>query len=410
MRKEEKGQPLDDPSRLEEIKKLGFPSIRDDSSLDRYTRLAAKMLNIPISLVTIVDPTEQHFLSSTGLPGEVSKAGKTPVSYSFCQHVVKSGKALVVTDAREHPLVCDNPIVQEFGVVSYMGVPVITPAGNVLGSFCVLDTAPRHWEDDDIAFMEDLCAAIVNEIDLRRSKKMLEISVQDLRKSEKRREELIHMIVHDLRNPLNGIVGGMDLLKSSASFDANENELFDLCRESCDSLMEMIEDILETGKLAHGQDGMDFAEIDISNLVQDVSNQAKLIASRSKSNFHCTQRADLKTCRCDRGILQRALQNLLGNAFKYCPGGSKVELLVKSGKNPESLDFIVKDDGPGIRKENLDQIFGKYETGNRDKGEKHSFGLGLTFCKMAAEAHQGDLTVTSEVGVGSEFCMTIPCK
>ena len=91
----------------------------------------------------------------------------TPLSHSFCQHVVISGQPLIVTDARHHPLVCDNLAIRDLGVIAYAGVPLLDPTGAVLGSLCAIDTAPRQWDDAALAILRDLAALAQTEIALR---------------------------------------------------------------------------------------------------------------------------------------------------------------------------------------------------------------------------------------------------
>jgi len=438
------GQSLDDPSRLDELRRIGLTQLRDDPSFARYTRLAAKMLKVPVSLVSIVEADSQHFASQTGLPEHVAQAGGTPISHSFCQHVVLRGRPLVVENAVEHELVRENPAVDDLGVIAYLGVPIRTSSGNVLGSFCAINSSPRSWSEEELSFMHDIAAAVVNEIELRLSRDQLKQSYDDLKASEERQEELIHMIVHDLRSPLNGIVGGLDLLGATASFDQDEREMYDVCRESCDHLMDLIEDILEAGRIAKGDVQFDFSEFDLRALIEKVSNQAKLVASRRNSSFReSTARAPEKVLG-DEGLLQRALLNLINNAFKYSSEGSEVVLTVERnvaggilvfsvkdngpgipaerraesfepcyttkqpGKGTGILVFSVKDNGPGIPEKDLQKIFGKYQIGGDRQNRRGSFGLGLTFCKMAADTHGGSISVKSEVGKGSDFRIEIP--
>ena len=101
------------------------------------------------------------------MPEPVASRRVTPHSHSFCRHVVAAGEALVVEDARNHPLVDDNLAIRDLGVVAYAGVPVRSPDGHVLGSLCAIDAEPRPWSSDDLAALADLAAAVKTEIELR---------------------------------------------------------------------------------------------------------------------------------------------------------------------------------------------------------------------------------------------------
>src|SRR4028118_1165164 len=131
-------------TRLLALHRTGLLDSPPEACFDRLTRLAAKVLRTPVALVSLVDADRQFFKSCVGLPQPWASARQTPLSRSFCQHVVSAADPLVIADAREHPLVRDNLAVADLGVVAYAGFPLVTGDGHVLGSFCAIDTKPRH--------------------------------------------------------------------------------------------------------------------------------------------------------------------------------------------------------------------------------------------------------------------------
>src|SRR3954470_22801482 len=133
------GGALGDPARLEALRAAAVLDTPPEASFDRLAALAARLLRAPVALVSLVDAERQFFKSCVGLPEPWNSLRQTPVSHSFCQHVVTSGEPLIVEDARTHPLVRDNPAVRELGVIAYAGIPLRVPSGQVLGSFCVTD-------------------------------------------------------------------------------------------------------------------------------------------------------------------------------------------------------------------------------------------------------------------------------
>jgi PAS domain S-box-containing protein len=140
-----------------------------EEAFDRVTRLAARVLQVPVVLVSLVDRDRQFFKSQVGLPEPWASACQTPLSHSFCQHVVVRHSPLVIPDARLDPLVRENQAVTDLGVVAYAGVPLATREGHVLGALCAIDGEPRAWTDEDVVVLRDLAALVVTEIELRRS-------------------------------------------------------------------------------------------------------------------------------------------------------------------------------------------------------------------------------------------------
>lgn len=125
------------------------------------------MLGVPVSVVSLVDDHAQHFPGLTGLGGWALERRGTPLSHSFCQHVVGRNKALVIENAAVDPLVMNNLAFIELGVVAYLGVPLRTPSGHTLGALCAIDTKPLKWTDEQRETLEDLAVAAMVEIELR---------------------------------------------------------------------------------------------------------------------------------------------------------------------------------------------------------------------------------------------------
>lgn len=147
---------------LEEIGLLDGPYERNFNHL---TALATQTLNTDVSLISIVDfdGDRQFFKSHQGLSEPWKTARQTPLSHSFCKHVVLSNRSLVVSYATEHPMVQTNPAITELGVMAYLGVPVKTPDGNPVGALCVIDNEPRTWGCRDVLNLERL-ADVTNDV------------------------------------------------------------------------------------------------------------------------------------------------------------------------------------------------------------------------------------------------------
>jgi signal transduction histidine kinase/DNA-binding response OmpR family regulator len=157
---------LQEWERLRVLRASDLLDASPEETFDRLTRLAARVLKAPAALVSLVDANRQFFFSQCGLTEPLSVERETPLSHSFCQHVVAAGEALIVEDARKHPLVNRNPAIRDLGVIAYLGFPIVH-AGVTLGSFCVIDQNARVWTPDEIASVRDFAALASREIELR---------------------------------------------------------------------------------------------------------------------------------------------------------------------------------------------------------------------------------------------------
>jgi PAS domain S-box-containing protein len=160
-------QGLADPGRLAALQRLRLLDSPAEEAFDRLAQLGQRLLGAPVCLVTLVDDKRQFFKAMAGLEGPAAEKRGTPLTHSFCQHVVTSAAPLVVDDARANPLVCGNGAVKDLGVTAYLGVPFFGPEGHALGSFCVLESKPRHWEEADLHVMQELAHQVTTLIALR---------------------------------------------------------------------------------------------------------------------------------------------------------------------------------------------------------------------------------------------------
>ena len=155
-----------DRDRLGALRRLVLLDTPSSESFDRLVRLAARVLECPISLLTLVDADRQFFKAAFGLPEPLASLRQTPLTHSICQYAVAREDRLVVCDAAVEHWLDDNLAVREFGVRAYVGVPLMSPDGHAVGTLCVADVVPREWTDDQVANLEDLAATTMREIRL----------------------------------------------------------------------------------------------------------------------------------------------------------------------------------------------------------------------------------------------------
>src|SRR3954453_20541496 len=165
---------LADPDRLAALRATALLDSEPEEGFDRLTRLATRVLGVPVALVSLVDEDRQFFKACIGLKDPWSSQRGTPLTHSFCQHAVASAEPLTIEDAREHPLVRDNLAIRDLEVIAYAGFPLKTSDGAVLGTFCAIDSKPRKWSEDDVVFVKEMAAMAMTEIELRTTVRQLE--------------------------------------------------------------------------------------------------------------------------------------------------------------------------------------------------------------------------------------------
>lgn len=138
-----------------------------EERFDRLTRLIAATLSVPVALVSLVDTKRQFFKSTFGLPEPWKTDRETPLTHSFCQHVVSRAAPLVVEDSTLDPLVCDNLAIPDLNVRAYLGIPLLDQDGHVLGSLCAIDAQPHKWTKREQEILADFAKLVEEQISLR---------------------------------------------------------------------------------------------------------------------------------------------------------------------------------------------------------------------------------------------------
>lgn len=227
---------------------------------------------------------------------------------------------------------------------------------------------------------------------------------EEMRELQQMRDDLTHMIVHDMRTPLTNIITGLQTVEE-ADFDE------DLAREFLPEaisggldLSDMVNNLLDISKMEAGELEPDREELPAAEVVGQACERVDYLAEQGGVELSTDLEDGLKL-RADRQLIQRTLVNLLGNAVKFTPQGGSVR--VQARRADGAIRLCVHDTGPGIPQDQQDQLFRKFSQLDTDQA-KQGTGLGLAFVRMAVEAHGGEVWVDSEVGEGSSFCFTIP--
>ncbi len=239
----------------------------------------------------------------------------------------------------------------------------------------------------------------------RRQKAELEENYNRLRQLESLRDSLVLMIIHDLRSPLAGMLGYLDVLKTKTTgkLSAAESNFLDVVQQNAEKMMRLILAALDVNRLESGQMPLNRQAYDLTTLAKTVmALLGSLVRQRHLSIEAPSEPVMVKA---DKEVIERVMTNLLANALKFTPDFGDVRIIVS--RDGASARLAVTDTGEGIPAEHHTKIFEKF--GALDKGAHgYSTGLGLAFCKLAIEAHGGQIGIVSEVGKGSTFWFTLP--
>ncbi|MFP4394555.1 MAG: sensor histidine kinase [Anaerolineales bacterium] len=229
----------------------------------------------------------------------------------------------------------------------------------------------------------------------------------ELIESERMQNSLTHMIIHDLRNPITAVTGALDLLLMTLGSKMTEDQknLLRNAQHSGKMLLGLVGELLDINKMEAGKFELHLEPVNICKLVAQNTEAMRAAAELEGQNLEITACPTETVINCDPQLISRVIANLLTNAFKYTPEGGTITSKVE--REDEMVIISVTDTGPGIPPKYREHIFEKFGQIKQD-GPRQGTGLGLTLCKMAAQAHGGDIWVESAVGEGSTFAFSLP--
>ncbi|HMQ54340.1 MAG TPA: HAMP domain-containing sensor histidine kinase [Anaerolineae bacterium] len=263
---------------------------------------------------------------------------------------------------------------------------------------------------------DDFINKPVNELELKaRVRSMLRIKKQydKLQQALKLREELSHMVVHDMKTPLTAILGYSDILLLRDNLDLQAREDLEKIYAQATRLNGFLMDMLMVAKMEQtNQLLLNYALTDLNQLVNQVKHDHQVMAELKKIDILTQLPPAGPKIKLDVNLFRRVLDNLISNALRFSPRQSTVTVSLEStngvGDSAPHVRVRVLDTGPGIAPQDQVCIFEKFETGSAAKRNlPYQTGLGLAFCKMVVEAHGGRIFVSDNEPTGTAFTIEI---
>ncbi|MBI3291825.1 MAG: sensor histidine kinase [Elusimicrobia bacterium] len=227
---------------------------------------------------------------------------------------------------------------------------------------------------------------------------------------EELRRDLIAMIVHDLKSPLTVILASLDLLsaREGGAVTDTQQRFLSLARQSGQDLLDIIQNLLDVAKMEEGKLVLHREPCALAELIRSQVSRWTPVAQLEDKTIHTDLVEDVPPVRLDRPLIMRVISNLLANALRHTSRGyGVISVTLTAGESAVTVQ--VQDNGEGIPQEYQEKIFEKFVQAARKRARvRTGVGLGLTFCKMAVEAHGGRIGVESQPGHGSTFTWTLP--
>lgn len=234
----------------------------------------------------------------------------------------------------------------------------------------------------------------------------IEKNISELKGIDNLRRELISNVSHDLRTPVASIQGYAEtlLLKEDNITKEEQKKYHEIIFKSCGRLQRLVEELFELSKLQTNQVKLQPEPFSIAELVYDIVNKYRILSQKKGINIDTVIANDVPLVEADLSMINRALQNLIDNAIKFCREGDSIRIEINT-EEPEKVEIRVIDSGPGIKQEDLPNVFQRYFKGQSDE---YGTGLGLAIVKKIIDLHNSEIEVYSQYGNGAKFIFDLP--
>ena len=394
--------------RLERLVRVGTELTTEPSLhgvLQRVADIAREVLTAryaAVGMLALDGRTLESFTTSGLTVEQHQRIGALPKGHGILGLVIREGRIVRLPDLVRHP--------ESFGfpanhppMHSFLGVPILGRHG-VLGDLYVTErigSAEFTEEDEHLALLlaARTAAAIENARLHEDSARLLE-EVQQLQRS---RERFFAMVNHELRNALAAVYGWAEMLVRKKNPSTVPRAAFEVL-ESTEQAMGLINDLLDLSRLDEDRLKPDMREVDCLRVVRSALRRVTPAAESKKVRLETVAPSPLPPCRTDANRVEQILVNLLTNAIRHTPPGSRVRVAIQ--QDGEAHVLTVEDEGAGVPEADFDRIFDIYVTDS--EGESSGHGLGLPLSRRLARLLGGDLRAVAHGGKGARFQLDLP--
>lgn len=384
--------------RLRTLERYEVLDTEAEQCFDDITKLASVICNTPISLVSLVDSNRQWFKSKVGLD-----ADETSREIAFCSHAILEEHVFEIEDARNDERFFDNPLVTDGPKIRfYAGAPLRAPNGEAIGTLCAISNEPQKLTGEQRTALQTLAKQVIAQLELR-------LKINQLKDSNRAKDEFLSTISHELRTPLNAITGFSEILKSSVEIKALPEEQYEYIENiefSSHQLLEIVNSVLDLEKIDAGKMELKQQAISLDKLFQSIMNMMsnRALQGDIELNYDIDSTFATRFFDVDKTKLTQIIVNIIGNAIKFTP--QKKQVNIRFYLNRDKLHIEVADQGVGISKTDQALLFDKFKQVGMQR--KEGTGLGLCISKGLVELMKGKIQLSSTLGKGTLVSISLP--
>lgn len=381
---------VNNPQRLETLRSTGLLDSPRLQSLDRICELAQELTGAEAALISLIDEDRQFFLSHTGLPNPSPEERSTSLELSFCRHILTTGKPLEIDDATLDERVKDCQAL--VNVQAYLGYPIVAQ-GQILGTFCIIRPVAHKWTQPERRIVCHSAEMVSIQIELRMELNRSYRLKRELEQSNRELKEFAQIAAHDLKEPLRGVNGCLQIAVNQLGDSAPQiAEFLEIARSSAGRMQELVTALYSYCRL--NDDPISQDKLPVAPLVKEVVDDLRELIKEAEATVKVEADGNIRG---NKVLLRQLFQNLIANAAKFAkPDTPPVIVISREGDT-----FCVADNGTGIPEGDLVRIFEPFHRAKQNS--KPGTGIGLAICRRVVEKHNGSIWVDSTPGEGSQF-------
>lgn len=398
-----------DPARLNELYDYRILNTPPEKEFDEIVELASLIAGTPVSLISLVDKDRQWFKAAVGV-----NITETPVDASFCAHAIAADEtSFIIPDATKDERFMNNQlVVNDPNIRFYAGFPLVTGAGQKLGTLCVIDSRPRTLNAQQENALRKLSNQAMKLIELHRKNQQL----QNLREAESHQKEaltrlldnqrkIIAILGHDTRGPLHSMQQMLKLFSQGLIPPSDVAGFYQMMMEQNEATINMIGGLVKWGEIHLHSGSCPQPAVALGAIVKEVFTQYELAAEAKTVALQHGVIEDVPI-RANSEMVSFIVRNLVNNAVKYTDNGC---VNVRGRRRGSRYELTVSDTGRGMSEGTQQALFkGKVSSTKGTHQEKGS-GLGLMLINDFIQQAGGEIRVKSRLNKGTSIRVGIPC-
>ena len=409
--------------RREEIQKLlkelsqDITSLAIDSLLKKLTEKVREVFKVDICEVRVLKGDKWSLMSISGVDPNLVPFSVDVTVYGRLEWIIENRRPLMIPDSIQEGSLPPGQTVKALGVRGYLGVPLFSRGGEVIGVLRALTYQPREFAQEEVDLIQQLANGAAVAIENARLFEEVQKKSQELEEAYKTKSAFLNTMAHELRTPLNVLIATMQLFRDGFYGALSEKHItgFEPMERNARNLLDLISGILELARLEAKRVPLQIEEFLFKEIIDEFESSFMPLVREKGLELRFRLDDPMIKLKTDKSKIKAIIQNLLGNAVKYTDSG-EIEVRVSalldgqaSGSQGKSLSILVRDTGIGIKESDLPHIFQAFYLAEGVNRRKYpGSGLGLCIVERLLEMLGGNIQAQSEWGKGSTFTVTLP--